>query len=109
MKGAQCPETETLLGQKPPVQETKKAIAEDNIKMSVFPNPARNEINIKITGTREKYLLRIKNLMGQSIYEQQFSEKQMKIDSSQFPKGFFLVEVSTIEDTACRTEKVVIQ
>jgi hypothetical protein len=74
--------------------------------MLIYPNPAKKEINIEVTDG--KYVARIKNSLGQEIFQQQFT-KQLKIDSSQFPKGLYLVEVCIAEGKSCHTEKIIIQ
>lgn len=91
-----------------------KKIKEEIFKMSVYPNPATAEINIKIIDEKnvvngETYLVRIKNLFGQNIHEERFTGKQLQIDASSFAKGFFLVEISTSTGRICNTQKVVIQ
>ena len=84
-----------------------------NLKFKVFPNPAKKELNVEIQNeieknTNKKYIVRIKNSAGQEIFRKDFS-KQLKIDTSQFQKGFFLAEVCTAEGKVCHTEKVVIE
>lgn len=90
--------------------ENKKIVSEA-LAFSVYPNPARSEINIKVTGNAasDKYIVRIKNLVGQNIFEQPFNDKQLKIDVSAFPRGFFLVNVCDEKGTKCHTQKLMIE
>ena len=95
----------------PTAESTTKT---EGLKVLVYPNPTTSEINIVIQEGQTKlqsdsYIARIKNLMGQNIYEQKFEGKQLRVDASSFAKGFFLVEVSTTDGKLCHTEKVVIQ
>jgi hypothetical protein len=83
------------------------------LKFNVFPNPAKKEINIKAAGDKgqvasEKYIVKIKNSLGQNIFEQKF-EKVLKINTSNFKQGIYFVEVCTSEGEVCHTEKVIIE
>lgn len=92
-------------------KEEKKKINEEALVFSVYPNPAHSEINIKVIGIapNDKYIVRIKNLVGQNIFEQPFNDKQLKINVSAFPRGFFLVNVCDEKGTKCHTQKLMIQ
>jgi len=86
---------------------------DQGLKFKIYPNPAKKEINIEVAGDKgkassEKYIVRIKSSIGQEMFQQQFT-KQVKIDTSQFPKGLCMVEVCTSEGKLCHTEKVVLQ
>lgn len=90
--------------------QEQKSLAE----ISCFPNPARSEINISIQDVNknklnELYTVRINNLLGQTIFEQKFMTKLIRIDVSKFPKGSFIVEVYTSEGNTLNTQKITIQ
>jgi len=85
----------------------------------VFPNPARKEINIvisdqrsvssqQLTTDRKEFIARIKNSIGQEIFQKQFST-QLKIDASQFSKGLFLIEVCTSEGNICHMKILIVE
>ncbi|MBI4946475.1 MAG: T9SS type A sorting domain-containing protein [Bacteroidetes bacterium] len=84
------------------------------LKFKVFPNPAKREINIELTASphpspKERgFVARIKNSLGQNIFEQKF-EKELKINTFDFRKGIYFVEVCTVEGEVCHMEKVIIQ
>ena len=88
------------------VQEVKN----ESLKFKVYPNPAKSELNIEVSGkeAEEKYIVRIKNNLGQEILKKDFS-KRLRIDTSQFPKGICLVEVCTQKGEVCHTEKVLLE
>ncbi|MBI4947671.1 MAG: T9SS type A sorting domain-containing protein [Bacteroidetes bacterium] len=88
-------------------------VSSNSLKFKVFPNPAKREINIQVisdkpTANSEKYIARIKNALGQNIFEQKF-EKELKINTSAFKQGIYFVEVCTAEGVVCHTEKVVLE
>lgn len=84
-----------------------------NSLISIYPNPAMNELNIKVNFetqqmASENYIVSIINLFGQEIFKKDFI-KQLKIDVSRFPKGLYLVESCTSEGEVCHTEKILIE
>lgn len=92
----------------------------EQIKFKVYPNPAKREINIELPEaspkdslrrsqkSEGKYIVRIKNSVGQKIYEQKF-QKKLVLNTSGFKQGIYLIEVCTLENVVCHTEKVVIE
>jgi hypothetical protein len=91
------------------MREQKRAIG-----ISCFPNPATSEINIAVEGLnknvlQELFTVRIKNLTGQNIFEQKIASKMIQLDVTQFPNGFFIVELYDSRGIMLNTQKVVIQ
>ncbi|MBI4945625.1 MAG: PKD domain-containing protein [Bacteroidetes bacterium] len=88
----------------------------------VFPNPAKREINIELTASPQPspkergFVARVKNALGQNIFEQKF-EKELKINTSAFKQGIYFVEVCDLtpnpspggEGRLCHTEKIVLE
>ncbi len=68
-------------------------------KFQIFPNPASDFMNIHFKGTPQgDYQIRIFDLMGRSVYHQNFSSPQTKnIDVSGIEPGTYLVKVSCNE------------
>ncbi|MEI7802357.1 MAG: T9SS type A sorting domain-containing protein, partial [Bacteroidota bacterium] len=65
----------------------------NNEQILLFPNPSNSILNIK--SPLESSEVRIYNLMGQEILKLNKNEKEISIDISVFPDGFyFLVEQS---------------
>ncbi len=60
----------------------------NNEEISIYPNPATNEITIEI---KEKGSISIYNVLGKMIIE----TKEKKIDVSGFAKGIYFIEVTT--------------
>ncbi|MBI4945621.1 MAG: T9SS type A sorting domain-containing protein [Bacteroidetes bacterium] len=92
------------------------------LKFKVYPNPAKREINIELTASPQPspkergFVARVKNSLGQNIFEQKF-EKELKINTSDFRKGIYFVEVCDLtpnpspggEGRLCHTEKIVLE
>lgn len=80
-----------------------------SLKFKVYPNPARNEITISVNDdVAQDFVLKVTSNLGQVVVKQKFN-KELKIDTSKFPKDFYLVEVCTAEGVVCHTEKVIIE
>lgn len=88
------------------------ALQEKGLEFKIYPNPAKKEINIALSGPSQrregKYIARIKNSLGQGVFERKF-EKELKINTSDFKKGIYFLEVCTAEGRSCHAEKVVIE
>lgn len=70
---------------------------------SVYPNPAKNEINIKLDGNSIIEKVNLYNLLGQKIYETNNSI----LDISAYQKGCYLLEVIT--NNGRSTKKVILE
>jgi len=71
----------------------------DNQKVSVFPNPVENELNIKLvenyTGTAT---IKIFTSMGQLVYQEQLElvyQNGIGINTASFPTGTYLLNIQT--------------
>ena len=74
----------------------------------VYPNPAANEVFIKIDGQQGKTLVQIRDLSGRIVAMQQAGqgEQQLRLDVSSQPSGMYLVH---IQDAAgSRTERLLV-
>ena len=59
----------------------------------IYPNPASDKLNIAFTGAGSKSIS-MTNLLGQSVYRSETSDKQLSIDLSHFDKGMYFIVVS---------------
>ena len=59
----------------------------------IYPNPASDKLNIAFTGVGSKSIS-MTNLLGQSVYRSETSDKQLSIDLSHFDKGMYFIVVS---------------
>ncbi len=73
----------------------------DNIiSVMVYPNPADDFVYVNLNAEKELgYTIRLYNLMGQEIFEQEkLNMGQSVINTSQFVGGLYFLEIESIED-----------
>ena len=58
---------------------------------SIFPNPASNKITIE---SNETGIIKIKNLLGKTIYKARKSNYLLEINTSQFAKGIYILQLN---------------
>lgn len=58
----------------------------------IYPNPATDKLNIAFTGAGSKSIS-MTNLLGQTVYRTETSEKQLSIDVSRYDKGMYFIVV----------------
>lgn len=75
----------------------------DSFNFTVYPNPAKNEINIKMGDNSVLEKVNLYNMMGQKIHE----STSNSLDISWFQKGCYLLEVIT--DKTKETKRVVFE
>lgn len=65
-------------------------------QLLVFPNPARNVVDIHLNGGQEFERLLIFNAMGQAVHELKgLTTQHVTVDVSQWPQGMYFVNVYT--------------
>ena len=69
---------------------------ENDILFSAYPNPVTNVLNIQITNSNKKQLLRIMNQQGQTIISQEIN-METRIDFSDLPNGLYFLVLETEE------------
>jgi hypothetical protein len=84
----------------------------EKIKLSIFPNPTGNIINILCSDMNcKQLLLSVKNNLGQTVYSSAESnigsEYKKAIDLSQQNKGIYFIEI--IADDKRMVKKVILQ
>lgn len=75
-------------------------IAEDNL-MSIFPNPAKDIINIASLNTIEK--ISVFNTMGQLVKQIEPNNNMIKFDVSDLKGGFYVLQVQTVKGIVAKT------
>jgi hypothetical protein len=58
--------------------------------LQIFPNPAAAELNILSSEPIHKVM--IVNILGQTVYEQNFESNNIKIDVGHLPPGMYYVK-----------------
>lgn len=68
----------------------------DNSLISVYPNPAKDQINLDLSSlTSKDASVKVMNSKGAVVYEANVSDSNVSINSSAFGKGMYLVQVSS--------------
>jgi hypothetical protein len=73
--------------------------------ITIFPNPAQQILNIKSQNSINQ--ISILNNFGQKVYFADFGSKSIQINTTDFGKGIYFIQVNTSEGVI--TEKLVIQ
>jgi beta-glucanase (GH16 family) len=77
-------------------------------KVRIFPNPAKQSVNVAFDSTCRKIGIELLNAIGQKVYTKQFngtSNNDEKLDIAYLQKGIYLIKVST--DDGIITEKLI--
>lgn len=69
-----------------------------SLKLQLWPNPANNSLNLSHNSQSRFNTLKISNLSGQVILEQQ-AEKTGKINTSDWPAGVYIISLSNENET----------
>ncbi len=77
----------------------------DTESLTVYPNPAREEVNIVVTGTIKE--VKIMNNMGQLVFNQMINKSNLKVNTSNFQKGVYYLEILT--EKGISTDKLIIK
>jgi len=80
---------------------------ENNNNFSMFPNPAKNIVNVYCETVIGNVQVTITDLMGKKIKSQSLSIGNNNIDVTNLSKGFYLVTVTS--ETGSKTQKLVIE
>ena len=65
----------------------------DPFQASIYPNPAKEKINISIESGFENVILRIFNATGSIIYSAEITNGREKIDLVDFSPGMYNLEI----------------
>ena len=66
-----------------------------NNGIDIYPNPVNNTLNISTSEGIES--ITITNLLGQSIYKNEFNTRKAAVDVSNFPSGIYMIRVNGTE------------
>lgn len=91
--------------QQPAISSSSNLQESEMYNISLFPNPAKNQINIKGYGERADISVTIVDIHGNRVIETMLTES-CQLNVSLFPKGFYLVFVDVGESR--HTEKLII-
>ncbi len=87
---------------------TGTTVSVNNSLISVYPNPAKDQINLDLSSLNSNNaLVKVMNANGMLVYEAQVSTSNTVINSSSFNKGMYLVQVSS--GNKISNQKIVIE
>lgn len=83
--------------------------AKKETSLSLFPNPATTELNIKLNSNEHNKRVEIINLLGKQVYNKivPTDNANFKINTSNFKPGIYFVSVKS-DNKAIKTEKIII-
>ncbi len=59
----------------------------------LYPNPCRHYIQADLEGISEGALIRVYDMSGRLMFRQEAAQQQLRIDTDQYPKGMYLLQV----------------
>jgi len=78
-----------------------------DLAINLFPNPAGDQLNVSVEGATTKSNIKVYNLMGKLIMQQESNNAITQLNISKLPAGFYLVHVN--DGKATRSAKFVKQ
>ena len=73
---------------------TSLIVANDNEKIILFPNPAKDHISVQ-TGNSSPLILTIYNSLGEKVFDSVQNSSENSIDLTELEKGAYLVQIET--------------
>jgi len=87
------------------IKDSKK---DEEIAMSIYPNPASSVLNISAKGLDGNYDVRMTDVLGKVVYNESVVGTSKKVDVSDFKSGVYLVTI-TEKGTAIQTRRTVVK
>jgi hypothetical protein len=78
---------------KEPELNNTAIVPKTNSELTIYPNPAQNEIFVEIPDLSSGAEILIRNLSGIIVYSGRVSEKIMRIDIDKLSNGLYILEV----------------
>lgn len=85
------------------IADDELAIGENEIEVSVAPNPTRDKVTVKTPGMSQITLF---NMLGQEVYNLTADADQMTLDLSRFEAGVYFVRIET--KNGSNTKRIVV-
>jgi hypothetical protein len=70
-----------------------------NFTINLFPNPAGDQLTVSMEGVQKKTAIKVYNLMGNLVMQQESSNTLTQLNISKLPAGFYLVHVNDGKET----------
>jgi hypothetical protein len=65
-----------------------------NFTINLFPNPTGDQLNISVDGIDKKTEIKVYNLMGKLVIQQEINNRLSQINVSKLTSGFYLVKIN---------------
>ncbi len=75
-------------------REDSRWITGSGTRMSIFPNPAKGVLNLSIDDIRDNATLKVYNVMGKLVMQQQVSKTVTQISIAKLPAGVYMLNVN---------------
>jgi hypothetical protein len=82
--------------------EAKKEISlsdksTENVSFSLFPNPVKDKLTVKINGEIETGIVKIIDALGKTIFQQDIkkNQKEIFIDANSISDGYYILQIAT--------------
>jgi len=73
--------------------------------INIYPNPATSNVNIECENAKQLFVI---DCLGKTIFQSNFSGKQLIIDTKKFVRGIYNVQIKTI-DGLMKNQKLIVQ
>ena len=80
----------------------------EEIAVSIYPNPATSVMNISASGLDGNYDVKMTDVLGKVVYNETVVGSAKKVDVSDFKNGVYLVTI-TEKGTAIQTRRIVVK
>jgi len=74
-------------------------IVNPNSAINLFPNPAGDQLNISMDGVNRKTQIKVYNLMGKLVMQQESANSLIQLNISKLSAGIYLVNVNDGKET----------
>ena len=74
----------------------------DPFEASIYPNPAKEVLNIDLQGEFENVILRIIDMAGKIIFSKEMTENKEQIDLIDLTAGVYNLEINSIDHQTTR-------
>jgi hypothetical protein len=75
-------------------REDGRWITDNGTKMSIFPNPAKGVLNVSIDDLQDNTTLKVYNVMGKLVMQQQVGKAVTQINIAKLPSGVYMLNVN---------------
>ncbi|KAB2859500.1 MAG: T9SS type A sorting domain-containing protein [Flavobacteriales bacterium] len=82
------------LGQLPSEEPITEKLTNDS-KLSIYPNPVKEQLNLKVDGSFVAYDIVLTDLTGKVFLTKTINESSTQLDFTTYPKGTYLLRTGT--------------